>query len=101
MIWLKIEDNQLCLSAPCTVTSVLEEANRVLMNYLEKMSLKSVFLECNDDVISEVVSSNGESILEEVMATAKHHQIIISLNHTARLGVRIQYVDLEMVFAKQ
>ena len=88
MIWLKIEGNQLCLSAPCTATTDLEEANRVLMNYLEKMSPKSVFLEYNDDVISEVVSSNGESILEEAMAAAKNHQIIISLNYTARPGVR-------------
>ena len=86
MIWLKIEGNQLCLSAPCTAMTDLEEANRVLMNYLEKMSPKSVFLEYNDDVISEVLSSNGESILEEALAAAKHHQV--SLNYTARPGVR-------------
>ena len=87
MVWLKIESNQLCLSAPCTATTDLEEANIVLMNYLEKMSPKSVVLEYVDDVVAEVLSSNGESMLQEAMAAAKHHKVIITSNYTARPGV--------------
>ena len=80
MVWLRLQGDKLCLSAPCTATTDLEEANALLINHLEKMSSKSNTLEYVDDVIGEILSSNCESILKEANATAKCHNVIIRLN---------------------
>ena len=79
-VWLHLQGSNLCLSAPFTATTDLEEANILLMNHLEKMSSKSDTLEYVDDVIGEILSSNCESILKEATATAKRHKVIIRLN---------------------
>ena len=80
MVWLHLQGSNLCLSAPCTATTDLEEANLLVMNHLEKMSSKSDTLEYVDDVVGEILSSNCESILKEANATAKRHKVIIRLN---------------------
>ena len=84
MVWLHLQGNQVCLSAPCTATTDLDEANLLLMNHLEKKSSKSVTLEYVDDVIGEILGSNCESILKEATATAKSHKVIIRLNFTKK-----------------
>ena len=78
MIWLKIEGNQLCLCAPCTAATDLDEANIILLNYFEKTSTKSDKIECVDDVIGDILSINGESILKEAVVAAKRHQVVLN-----------------------
>ena len=78
MIWLKVEGNQLCVCAPCTATTDLDEANIILLNYFEQTSTKSDIIEYVDDVIGEVLHINGESILKEAIAAAKCHKVVLN-----------------------